>query len=311
MAVLCWLPMLCRARSCILLACLLSGACSPATMGLNRMADALAATASAYARDDDPEFVRTGAPATLKMIEMMLDRQPANAALLMSACSGFTQYSYAFLHVESEIAESRDPAAGRELRDRAIRMYSRARGYCARALAVSQPRLAESMTRDPRAAVALLGSTKASDVPALFWTAAAWGGEVLLAGSQLVRMPELALVRARLERALQLDEDWEAGAIHEAMIALEGLPLLAGGSAARARTHFERAVQLSEGESALPYVAFASSVQLPARNRGEFERLLKQAIAVDPARRPDLRLVNLIAQRRARFLLAAGDRLFK
>jgi hypothetical protein len=74
----------------LLLACLPIGGCSPATMGMNRMADALASTASAYARDDDPEFVRTGAPATLKMIEMMLDRQPGHAGLLMSACSGFT-----------------------------------------------------------------------------------------------------------------------------------------------------------------------------------------------------------------------------
>ena len=55
-----------------------TAACSPATMGMNRMAAALSATADAYARDDDPEFVRTGAPATLKMVEMMLDSQPSH-----------------------------------------------------------------------------------------------------------------------------------------------------------------------------------------------------------------------------------------
>lgn len=311
MAVLCWLLMLCRARFWILLACPLIGGCSPATMGMNRMADALTATASAYARDDDPEFVRTGAPATLKMIEMMLDRQPDHPGLLMSACSGFTQYAYAFLHLESEIARGRDPAAERELRDRAIRMYGRARGYCVRALAQSRPRLAESLTRDPRSAIALLDSTTPSDVPALFWTAAAWGGEFSLAGNQLVRMPELAVVRALLERALRLDEDWEAGAIHEGMIALEGLPVLAGGSSARARKHFERAVELSDGQSALAYVTFALSVPLRAGNRAEFHTLLKQALAIDVARRPDLRLANLVAQKRARLLLGMGEKVFK
>jgi predicted anti-sigma-YlaC factor YlaD len=124
-------------------------------------------------------------------------------------------------------------------------------------------------------------------------------------------MPELAVVRALLERALRLDEDWEGGAIHEGMIALEGLPVLAGGSAARARKHFERAVELSEGESALAYVTFAMSVPLRARNRAEFDMLLKKALAVDVARRPDLRLANLVAQKRARFLLGMGERLFK
>src|SRR5687768_18500974 len=80
-----------------------TAACSPATMGMSRMAAALSATADAYARDDDPEFVRTGAPATLKMVEMMLDSQPSHPGLLLTACSGFTQYAYAFLQVESEL----------------------------------------------------------------------------------------------------------------------------------------------------------------------------------------------------------------
>ena len=80
-----------------------TAACSPATMGINRMAAALSATAEAYGRDDDPEFVRTGAPATLKMVEMMLDSQPSHQGLLLTACNGFTQYAYAFLQVESEM----------------------------------------------------------------------------------------------------------------------------------------------------------------------------------------------------------------
>src|SRR5688572_24657374 len=82
---------------------MLCTACSPATMGINRMADALSATASAFGRDDDPEFVRIGAPSTLKMVEMMLDDQPTHPGLLLTACSGYTQYAYAFLQVESEI----------------------------------------------------------------------------------------------------------------------------------------------------------------------------------------------------------------
>ncbi len=42
----------------------------------------------------------------------------------------------------------------------------------------------------------------------------------------------------------------------------------------------------------------------------EFERLLQQALTIDGAQQPDLRLANLIAQKRARFLLASADRLF-
>src|SRR6266545_4899012 len=109
--------------------------CSPKKIGISRMADALSSTATAFTRDTDPEFVRQAAPSTLKMVEMLLDQDPAHAGLLMTACSGFAQYSYAFLQAD---ADAGDPASAstRELKARAAAMYDRARGYCLRALEV-------------------------------------------------------------------------------------------------------------------------------------------------------------------------------
>jgi TRAP transporter T-component len=282
-------------------------------MGMNRMADALTATASAYARDDDPELVRVAAPATLKMVEMMLDTQPSNPGLLMTACSGYAQYAYAFLHVESEIAAGTGANARvvQELRARGAAMYARARGYCMRALATRNARVADLLQRDARAATQALGSTTKADVSSLFWTGAALGGELALADNQLTRIGDLAVIRALFTRALALDDGWQGGAIHEAMIVLEGLPALLGGSPTRAREHFDRAVVLSQGQSAFAYVTFASSVSVRARNRGEFERLLKQALAIDLSKQPQQRLANLIAQKRAKFLLANADRWFR
>ena len=83
------------------------------SMGINRMADALSSTASSYSRDEDPEFVRVAAPSTLKMVEMLLDEQPQHPGLLLTACSGFTQYAYGFLQVEAEIAEPANAAIAR------------------------------------------------------------------------------------------------------------------------------------------------------------------------------------------------------
>ncbi len=271
------------------------------------MADALSSTASAFSRDDDPEFVRLGAPNTLKMVEMMLDDAPSHPGLLMTACSGFTQYAYGFLQVDADIVEVSDAGRARELRERASRMYDRARNYCLRALEARHPSIRAALSRDARAAVA--GTTRA-DVPALFWTGVAWGGGLSLAPNQLLRIGEIGAVRAVLTRALELDERWEGGAIHEAMIALDGLPALLGGSPARARAHYEAAVTLSGGQSAFAYVTMATSVAQPAKDRAEFERLLKLALAIDVSKSPTLRLTNLIVQKRARFLLSQVSRLF-
>ena len=275
-------------------------------MGISRMADALTSTASGFTRDNDPEFVRQAAPSTLKMVEMLLDESPSHAGLLMTACSGFAQYAYAFLQSDADAA---DPASAvaKELRARGAAMYDRARGYCVRALEVRHPGVGRALRSDAKTALAPM---TAADVPALYWTGVAWGGALTLADNQLARIGELATVRALFSRALQLDDIWDGGAIHEAMIALESLPPLLGGSPARAKEHFDRAVALSNGQSAFAYVTMATGVAQPARDKREFERLLTAAIAIDVSKRPSLRLANLIAQRRARSLLSQINRLF-
>ncbi len=129
------------------------------------MADALSSTASAFARDDDPEFVRLAAPTTLKMVEMLLDDAPQHHGLLMTACSGFTQYAYAFLQMDAEMADPPDGPSAAALKRRAAAMYGRARGYCERALAVRHPGAAGGIARDPKL---LLAAVDREDVPALY-----------------------------------------------------------------------------------------------------------------------------------------------
>ncbi len=112
----------------------------------------------------------------------------------------------------------------------------------------------------------------------------------------------MPVVRALAERALALDESWSKGAIHEMFISLDSLPEALGGSPAKAREHFTRAVDLQHGQSPGPYVALATGVALPAQDRAEFEKLLQSALAIDPEKDPSVRLVTLVQQRRARAL---------
>jgi hypothetical protein len=288
------------------LACLCT-ACSLRQAGISRMASALTETAGAYASDNDPEFVRLAAPSTLKMVEMLLEEQPRHEGLLTTACRGFTQYAYAFLQVDAELAPPEEAARAAELRRRARAMYVRAAGDCWRALDVRHPGFRAAIATDPERAVR---SLTVADVPLVYWLSGAWGGELNLDEKQLQRLTELAAIRVMLTRAIALDEGWDGGALHEAFIVLDGMSPLLGGSTARAREHFDRAIALSKGQSAFAYVALASGVSVRAGDRGEFERLLRAALAIDPDARPALRLANLVAQRRARGLLAQGTSLF-
>lgn len=274
-------------------------ACSPQKIALNRMASALADASSVYETDNDPEFVRLAAPSTLKTVEMLLDQDPNHQGLLLTACRGFTEYSYGFLHVESELRAA-DPPAAADLKARAGKMYQRARGYCLRGLQLRHSGMTlVALQKDP--SDALRAATK-EDVPLLYWTGTSWGADVAVSPSQLARVGELASVRALLQRAKALDDTWDHGAIYETLIPLDGLPPLVGGSPAAARADFDKAMALSGGQSVFARVAYAATLS----NQTEKRRLLQEAVAVDVSKVPSRRLTNLIAQRYARALLSGA-----
>jgi predicted anti-sigma-YlaC factor YlaD len=59
-----------------------------------------------------------------------------------------------------------------------------------------------------------------------------------------------------------------------------------------------------------PLVSLAEAVSVQNQDAAEFRALLDRALAIDPEARPEWRLVNLVMQRRARWLLSRTDDLF-
>src|SRR4030095_5399439 len=104
-------------------------------------------------RKNDPVSVRQAAPSTLKMVEMMLEDSPNHAGLLMTACSGFTQYAYAFLQSDADVADPSTQSA-KDLKARGAAMYDRARGYCFRALEVRHQGAAKALQGDSKRSLA-------------------------------------------------------------------------------------------------------------------------------------------------------------
>lgn len=282
-----------------------SGACSLRTMAVNAIVPTLA-NPDVYLSEEDPELVRDALPFLLKTLESIIDAEPEQDQALVSACSGFTLYANAFLQVDADLAEWDDYERALALRDRAASHYVRARNYCLRSFELRYEGITERLRQDPVAAVAVTG---VEDVEVLFLLGAAWGLAISNTMSPDL-IGDLPAVRVLLARALELDEDYERGAIHGALIILESLPPEVGGSPERAREHFERAVELSNGLDAAPYVSYAAGVLQPAEARAEWERMLGQALAIDPDEDTSVRLMNLINQKRAQSLLDHADDLF-
>jgi predicted anti-sigma-YlaC factor YlaD len=286
---------------------LLLPACSIKRMAVKTMADALSEGASSYSTDEDPELVRDALPFGLKTLEGLLPTVPRHRGLLRSLASGFTSYAVAFILPDARALESVDLERSREEQTRARKMLLRARDYGLRSLDVGYPNFSAQLLKDPAAAVQ---RTKKEDIPDLYWTAAAWGMAISSGKDQVELLGDTPLVEALIMRALALDETWDDGSIHEFLIAFESRGEAAGGSYKRARQHFERAVELAHGTKIGPYVSMAESVSVQEGNRAEFEQLLDKALAYDPNSHIETRLVNILAQRRARQLKAQIDDLF-
>ena len=292
----------------LLLSLTLLPACSIKGMAVNTMANTLADTGDVFTRDEDPELVREATPFALKLYESFLETVPTHVRLLTATCGSFTQYSYAFIEADADALTSARRDEARELRDRALKLYLRGRGYCLRAMDARFGKgTSEALLQDAAATVA---RAKREDVPLLYWTAASWGAAIALGLDRPDLAIDLPSVRALADKALALDAAWNRGAIHELMITLDSLPEALGGDPARARRHFASAVEIQKGLSPGPHVALATGVAVPAQDRAEFERLLKEALAIDPEKDPSNRLVTLLTQKRARVLLERVDERF-
>jgi predicted anti-sigma-YlaC factor YlaD len=125
-------------------------------------------------------------------------------------------------------------------------------------------------------------------------------------------LAQLPLVEMIVNRVAELDETFENGAVPEFLITLEaarsGVKLEDQEKAMR--KHFDRAIEISKGKRAGTYVSFAENASVPVQNAAEFKSLLEKALAIDVDADPNTRLANIVAQRRARWLLAHMNELF-
>ncbi len=290
-----------------MMALMLSG-CSIKKIAINTLGNALSEGTSTFAKDDDPELVRDAVPFALKTIESLIEQSPKHQGLLTAACSGFTQYSYAFVQLQADYIEPQDLTRATEMRARAKKLYLRAVGYGMRGIEVEFPGFRDQLRTAPDA---ILAKMTKKYVPLLYYTAGAWAAAFAID----ITDSELSLNQTSMEkmmtRALALDESWDLGALHDFFISWEAGHASTGGSMEKAQEHYLRSRELSAGKRLSPLVTYAESVLVTQQRKKEFEALLNEAVQFDIAKAPpEQRLANVISQRRAKWLLSRIDELF-
>lgn len=273
-----------------------------ASLATGALADALSGSGGVYGQDEDPELVAAAVPFALKTMEGVLVEQPEHVGLLTALTSGFVQYGYAFVLPEAERIAEADFDRSLVIKRRARRLFIRAQGYGWRGMEAAHEGFQAALGADPKVALAML---EPPDVPLLYWATAAGALQISVSNLDPKALAELPTVQAMLARALELDEGFQDGVLHELAFTLElGTP---GGSKEKALGHYRRALELSGGRRASTFVGYAEAYCVKAQDRKAFDEALTKALAIDVDQHPNERLANVIAQDKARRLQAAAD----
>ncbi len=248
---------------------------------------------TAAARHDDPALIAAGLPTFLLMLEGLLEDNPRDKKMLLSAAEAYTTYA--------ALIESDDPK-------RALRLYKRAKEYGTRALTPEQAALLRVPYPELAAAI---GIFKPSDIAAVFWTASSWGAWISANTASLAALADLPKVIDLMHWVIAQDETYHNGSAHLFLgVYHAALPPQLGGKPDLANHHFDRALAISQGRQLIFYVLKAKFYARQTFDRPLFENLLSQVLDSPPDAHPDFTLQNIAAQKQAQILLGQVDEYF-
>lgn len=262
-----------------------------------------------FSGDDDPELVGDALPFALKTYESLLQADPANAPLALATGRAFVSYAFAFVESPADELPVSEADQQQAMHQRAKKLFLRARGYVMQGIETRRPGFAAALQKEgPQAALRL---ARPDDIDYLYWAGAAWLAAFSADPFDFAQIVTLPRAVAFLQQVNAWNDAYAAGAVQEIFISFYGsAPADLGGSDQKARDSFQRALELSRGMRAGPYIALATSVSVKNQDSAEFRSLLEKALAVEvDADIPD-RLVNIINQRHARWLLDHVDDFF-
>jgi hypothetical protein len=246
-------------------------------------------------KQSDLRVIREGMPAYLMLIDGMVEAVPDNARLLITAAQAYASFASAFV-------EDTDTEYARTL-------YQKAKKYALRALGLrglKNPVL--KPFDDFEEALNRLGK---DDVPYMFWTATCWGSWIRLSLDSMAAVAELPRVEALMKRVLVLDEQFYFGGPHLFMgIWFASRPKMAGGDLTRARYHFQKALEFSQGKFLMTQVYYADQYARKTFDKKLFVATLQSVLETPADIIPQLTLLNTVAHKKAKKLLEQVDSYF-
>ncbi len=267
----------------------------------------------AFMDESDPVIVQEVLPTIVKLYEIMHIENPSHQGL--SIMCGSLQVMYANLCIQSKADLMTDP----RLLDEQVAEYKRAqlhylkgRDYILGAFDQRWPGFKDAVLGTDAAKIEeFVSKLTADDVNAVYWACAGHMAFWSLDPLDPTALGSLKGSVAMLEKAAALDPDYGNGGIWDILSQFyTAAPIDFGGDAERGVYCHEQAMRASSGKSASVYVTYAEAFCKPAGDVDGFKDALNKALAIDASTAPSGRLMTVISQNKARWLLEHIDDYF-
>ena len=249
---------------------------------------------SAILNQSDPELVRDGAPSYLLLMDGLIESNPRDSGILSSAGVLYSMYASVFAE---------------DLKRRSI-LTDRAKHYSSRALCMDyKPSCNWQGMPFDKYEETLNGLTKENS-RAVYSYGFSWLAWIRAHSSDYKALTYLPYAEALLERYLDISNEVDQANIHIFLGILKSLlPSGLGGETELARKHFERAIELSQGNDLSAKVEFADTYAKLIYDRELHDSLLREVVNANP-QKDGLTLTNILAQERAEEMLLMSDDYF-
>lgn len=249
---------------------------------------------SAVLNQPDLETARTAMPAYLVMLDALIEEDPDDEDLLQSGALLYAFYGASLVD---------DPVRSKTL-------ARKAREYGDRALCAENDHLCGLTHCSYDGLVRVLPGLADDEFPYLYAAAIGWLVHLQAHADDWTSLADLPKVEALLTRLLELAPSERRAVMHGYLGTLQTLrPPSLGGDPEKGRSHFEQALLLSGGRDLGIKVEYAARYARLVYDRNLHDRLLSEVLQADP-REKDLTLTNILAQQRAKTLLASADDYF-
>ena len=244
---------------------------------------------------EDPELVRTAAPAYLLMLDALVATYPDDETFLIPAAKLYGAYAGVFSNDEAQTQ----------------RMANRAKEYALRALCENEEDLCESLDLRVEEILVELDDLDEDELTLVYTYAASWASWIQANSSDWDAVAQLPKVKTLFKWVLSYDADYDNGTAQVYMGVLESqLPPSLGGRPDLAKMHFENAIRASNDKHLMAKVLYAQQYARLLFEQELHDRLLTEVIQADP-KAEGLTLINQLAKQQAEVLLAESAEYFE